>query len=146
MPDAISNAFMKAILISPLHALLGDSFAVITVTGRRTGRRISTPINVSPQDGEFTVISYRNRRWWKNLRDGRKGELHHRGETFPVTARIIDRTSEVLDELKTFFGRYPGHAKYFGVRIDDRQNLNREDLDRAAADRVIIRLAPSEKE
>jgi deazaflavin-dependent oxidoreductase (nitroreductase family) len=119
MPGLISNAFMKAILVSPLHAMPGDSFAVITVRGRKTGRRISTPINVSPQDGEFTVISYRNRTWWRNLRDGRKGELHHRGKTFPVTARIFEQPSQVPAELKAFFGRYPGHAKYlaFGCTI-----------------------------
>jgi hypothetical protein len=90
MPNPISNAFITAILRSPFHSLLGDSFGVITATGRRTGRRISTPINVSRMGEEFTAVSYRKRTWWRNLAGGRAGELQVGGKTIPVTARIID--------------------------------------------------------
>jgi deazaflavin-dependent oxidoreductase (nitroreductase family) len=138
MPNLIANKFMQTMIASPLHPLLGGGFAVITVTGRKTGRRISTPINVSPQGTEFTVVSTRNRNWWKNLRDGKKGELRYQGKTISVTARIVDQASEVPAELKAFFGRYPGHAKYFGVRMDDHGSPLEEDLTRAAKDRVII--------
>jgi len=61
MPTPIGNAFITAILRSPLHSVLGYGFGLITVTGRRTGRRISTPINVSRLGEEFTVVSYRKR-------------------------------------------------------------------------------------
>jgi len=68
MPGSFGNFFMKAILNSPLHGLLGDSFAVITVTGHKTGRAISTPVNVSFADNCYTVVSTRDRTWWRNLR------------------------------------------------------------------------------
>jgi hypothetical protein len=45
MPTPLGNFFMKTLIYSPLHPLLGGSFAVITVTGRKTGNLISTPIN-----------------------------------------------------------------------------------------------------
>ncbi len=41
MPHPLADAFLMALLRSPLHPLLGDSFAVITVTGRKTGRPFS---------------------------------------------------------------------------------------------------------
>lgn len=44
-PNAIGNFFIKAIVNSPLHLLVGKSLAVVTAEGRRTGRRYSTPIN-----------------------------------------------------------------------------------------------------
>jgi deazaflavin-dependent oxidoreductase (nitroreductase family) len=142
MPSSFGNGFMKAIIVSPLHALLGDGFAVITVTGRKTGRRIATPINVSTRGGEFIVISYRNRTWWRNLLDGRRGELHHRGKTIPVEARILDQTPAVAAELKKYFETYPGRAKYFGIRITAEGHTLEEDLTRAAEDRVVVLLMP----
>jgi deazaflavin-dependent oxidoreductase (nitroreductase family) len=142
MPSAFGNAFMKAIIVSPLHGLMGDGFALITVTGRKSGRRISTPVNVSPQGLEFLVISYRNRTWWRNLLGGRSGELHHRGKSFPVSARILDQAAGVLPVLKSFFEQYPDRAKYFGVRTDAHGVVLREDLTRAAEERVAVFLTP----
>jgi deazaflavin-dependent oxidoreductase (nitroreductase family) len=142
MPNPIGNAFISAILRSPLHPLLGDSFGVITVTGRKTGRRISTPINVARAADGFTVVSTRGRTWWRNLLDGRAGELRVGGKTVPVTARIADQPGEVRDGLKAYFERYPEYAKYFGIRRDERGVIPDADLARAAGERVIIRLIP----
>ena len=143
MPTKIGNLFMTAIIASPLHRLMGDGFAVITVTGRKTGRRISTPINVFSQNGELVVISYRSRNWWKNLLDGRKGELRHCGKTFPVAARILDQPPGVLAMLKTYFDRYPERAKFFEIRTGADGRILEADLARSAQDRVVIFLAPS---
>ncbi len=142
MPTPFGNAFMSVLLRSPLHPLLGDSFAVITVTGRKTGRRISTPINVAREPEGFTVVSYRNRTWWRNLLGGRAGELLYQGKTIPVTARIADQPGEVRDGLKAYFDRYPDYAKYFGIRRDEQGAIAEADLTRAAGERVIIRLIP----
>jgi len=142
MPSPFANAFMKAILLSPFHALMGDAFAVVTVTGRKTGRRISTPVNVTLQDGEYLVISLRNRTWWRNLLDGRAGELHHHGKTFPVAARILDQAPKVLPVLKRFFEAHPGRENYFGIRTDPEGYAFKDDLTRAAEERVAVFLAP----
>ena len=142
MPNPIGNAFMSAILRSPLHPLLGDSFGVITVTGRKTGRRISTPINIARAADGFTVVSFRNRTWWRNLLGGRAGELRAGGKTIPVTARIIEQPGEVQDGLKAYFDRYPEYSKFIGIRRDEQGVIPEADLARAAGDRVIIRLIP----
>jgi deazaflavin-dependent oxidoreductase (nitroreductase family) len=142
MPSPLANVFMKAVILSPLHPLMGDAFAMLAVTGRKTGRRISTPVNVTLQDGEYLVISLRNRMWWRNLLDGRAGELHHRGKTFPVTARILDQAPKVLPVLKSFFEAYPCREKYFGIRTDPGGHALEHDLTRAAEERVAVFLAP----
>lgn len=142
MPTSIGNAFMKAILCSPLHPLLGESFGVISVTGWKTGRRISTPINIARREDGFTVVSYRNRTWWRNLRDNRRGELRVGGKAMTVTARILESASEVEAGLKDYFERYPAYAKYFGMRTDAGGKIPEEELKRVARDRVIIRLTP----
>jgi deazaflavin-dependent oxidoreductase (nitroreductase family) len=137
---------MQAIIRSPLHPLLGDSFAVISLTGRKTGRRISTPINVARESDGFTVVSFRSRTWWKNLRGGRTAELRVGGKTVTVRATIIDRPSEVAEGLKKYFGLYPGYAKYFGIHPAENGRIPDGDLEHAAKDRVMIRLTPQERD
>jgi len=68
MPSALENFFMKAIINSPFHSLLGESFAVITFEGRKSGKRYSTPVNVARVDSTWIVVSMRERTWWRNLR------------------------------------------------------------------------------
>jgi deazaflavin-dependent oxidoreductase (nitroreductase family) len=144
MPSSIANAFLTALLRSPLHPLLGESFAVITVTGRRTGRRISTPINVARLGEGYTAVSFRKRTWWRNLLGGRTGELRVGGKTVSVTARIIDQPAEVRDGLMAYFESYPGYAKYFEIRTDGQGRIADEDLVRVSKDRVIIQLLPGD--
>jgi hypothetical protein len=74
MPSSLDNFFIKTLIISPLHPLLDESFAVITVTGRRTGKPITTPINIVCVDSVLTVVSMRDRTWWRNLRKGRPAQ------------------------------------------------------------------------
>jgi deazaflavin-dependent oxidoreductase (nitroreductase family) len=142
MPSSIGNFFVTALLRSPLHPLLGKSFAVITVTGRKTGRKISTPINVSPEGDGFSVVSCRSRTWWKNLRDGRPGELRIGGKTAGVTAQILDRPADVAAGLTRFFERHPDSAKYFGIHPGPGGKLPESEIARVANDRVMTHLAP----
>jgi deazaflavin-dependent oxidoreductase (nitroreductase family) len=145
MPGSFGNFFMKAIINSPLHSLLGDSFAVITVTGRKTGRAISTPVNVSRDEGSYTVVSMRDRSWWRNLRGDVPAHLRVSGKTFPVRGEIIEDSSAVREELRQYFRQRPGSAKYFNVRLTSEGEPDPEGLQHAAEERLIIRLHPSTK-
>jgi hypothetical protein len=135
MPSPIGNFFVKTLVNSPLHPLLGSQFAVISLTGRRSGRAFSTPINVMNIDGTLTAISSRERTWWRNLQDGATATLRHRGRSSTVRAELLTRSDEVLAGLQACFRVYPGLAKYFGGTDPDR-------LAAAAADRILIRLFP----
>ena len=60
-------------------------FAVIEHTGRRSGRRYTTPVRVVEQPGGFIVpLTYGpNTTWYVNLRAG-AAQLHWQGRTIPV--------------------------------------------------------------
>ncbi|HVQ86447.1 MAG TPA: nitroreductase/quinone reductase family protein [Mycobacterium sp.] len=60
-------------------------FAVIEHTGRRSGRRYTTPLRVVEQPGGFIVpLTYGPRtNWYINLRAG-PGQLHWQGRDIPV--------------------------------------------------------------
>ncbi len=141
MPNAISNFFMKTIVNSPLHPLLGSRFAVITFEGRKSGKRYSTPINVTRGGDTFTAVSLRSRNWWRNLRGGRQAELRVSGRRYTVRGEVLEDHGAVVAGLAQYFRQNPGYAKYFGVRLTPDGQLSGEDLDRAADERVIIRLS-----
>ena len=141
MPGAVSNFFMKTIINSPLHPLLGNRFAVITVEGRKTGKLYTTPINVTKDGETFTVISLRNRSWWRNLRGGRQAKLRVSGRQYAVRGEVLEDHDAVVDGLTRYFEQHPGYAKYFAVHLTSDGRPLSEDLNRAAEERVMIRLS-----
>jgi len=69
-------------------------FAVIEHTGRRSGRRYTTPIRVVERPGGFIVpLTYGPKtNWYVNLRAG-PGQLHWQGRTITVGNPTIVPTS-----------------------------------------------------
>jgi deazaflavin-dependent oxidoreductase (nitroreductase family) len=142
MPSALGNFFMKALINSPIHSLLGDSLAVITFKGRKSGRRYSTPINVVRVDNAWTVVSLKERTWWRNLRNGGKAELRLAGQRVQVRGEVVEDRAEVLTGLTNYFSLYPGYIRYFDIHLGSDGQLVKEELERAAEGRVLIRLRP----
>jgi len=80
--NKVVNPFVKAVLRSPAHGLLGSRLLLVTVTGRRSGRRYTFPVNYE-RDEERVVIHVgwpERKRWWRNLSDGGTVELLIDGE------------------------------------------------------------------
>jgi len=142
MPSLLGNFFIKTLINSPFHPLLGKSFAVITVTGCKTGKPISTPINTVYIDGILTVISMRNRTWWRNLRKGRPAQLSRAGKRFKVRGEIVETPDQVTSGLEKYFAQYPGYAKYFNIRPGPDGKPDHRELMLQASERVLIRIFP----
>ena len=79
--NRLANPFVVAILRSPLHGPLSRRLALISVTGRRSGRSYTFPVAYLEQDGEVTIdVGWPERkRWWRNLGDGGSVGLLLRG-------------------------------------------------------------------
>lgn len=76
-----ANPAVRAVLSSPLHPLLSRRLALITVIGRRSGRRYTFPVGYR-QDGDRVVVNVgwpERKQWWRNLRDGDPVEMRIRG-------------------------------------------------------------------
>ncbi|MBV8346562.1 MAG: nitroreductase family deazaflavin-dependent oxidoreductase, partial [Mycolicibacterium sp.] len=75
-------------------------FAVIDCTGRRSGRRYSTPIRLVEQpDGFIVPLTYGPRTsWYVNLKAG-PGQLHWQGRTMRVGNPTLVPTNTVADQL-----------------------------------------------
>jgi hypothetical protein len=77
-----ANRLVVAILASPLHPLCSGRLALITVTGRRSGRRHTLPVGYTEHDGRLTipVLWPGRKRWWRNLRGGAAVQVRLRGD------------------------------------------------------------------
>jgi hypothetical protein len=72
---------VRTVLRSPLHGLVSDRLALITVTGRRSGRKYTFPVGYE-QEGDRVQITVgwpEGKRWWRNLRQGGEVQLWLRG-------------------------------------------------------------------
>src|SRR5947199_8119264 len=65
-----ANPVVRAVLSSAFHRLLSRKLALITVTGRRSGRRYTFPVSYR-QDGDRVLINVgwpERKHWWRNLK------------------------------------------------------------------------------
>ena len=63
------NPVVKAVLRSPAHRLLSGQLALITVTGRVSGREYTIPVLYERDGGTVRIeVGWPERkRWWRNL-------------------------------------------------------------------------------
>jgi deazaflavin-dependent oxidoreductase (nitroreductase family) len=102
---------------------LGIETIVLATTGRRTGRRreaalyaFRDPVRAGERPPAWVVVPTHGGRptepaWWGNLRVEPAGEVHHRGDRWPVRARVADpeETERLWDRI---LDAYPGYDLY----------------------------------
>ena len=139
-----SNRFVARLLCSPLHVFM-SGIMLITVTGRKSGQPISTPVNYVRDSDKLLVTSLIDRTWWKNLRGGAQISLRLDGKTYHANAIVIEDRPAVEKELLRFF-QLAGRT-IAGIHLTpDGQPTQPEKFAEVAKSRVIVeitRLTPS---
>jgi len=133
------NDFMSWVLRSPLHGMLSNGMMLITVTGRKTGKQYTTPVEYFREDGNLWVMTSRDRTWWRNLKGGAKVSLLLKRK--PVTACAeLDLDERVVEaRMYEYIKHMPRAAKPLGIHIEN-GNAKPEDIARTAKDRLFVRL------
>ena len=74
--NRIVNPALKAVLRSPIHRLASGRVALLTYTGRRSGREYTIPCFYRDKGDEVTIaVGWPDRKvWWRNL-TGRGGPV-----------------------------------------------------------------------
>ena len=108
------------VLITPLArlGLAGSRTHILTVPGRRSGRRYSTPVQLVIQDDErWLVAPYGEREWVKNARAASEVELTRAGRTTRYAIEEIgpDKAAPVLRE---YLRTTPVVKGYFDATAD----------------------------
>ncbi len=121
------NPAIVWILHSPLHPLLSVGLMLITVTGRRTGRRYTIPVGYQRNGDEITVLisKARRKRWWRNYLEPRPVELHVHGRMLHGEARVVPGSSEEFRAaMDATFRRLPFMGRQFGINYARRTGLS----------------------
>jgi deazaflavin-dependent oxidoreductase (nitroreductase family) len=134
------NAVMIWLLRSRLHGLLDRGILLVTVTGRKSGKTYTTPVNYLRDGDTLWVTSTRGRTWWRNLKGGAPLGVYLTGHAYHAHGQAIVEESAVAESLAAYLHIAPQYAKYFKVALDAVGQPVPADCARAARERVMVRI------
>jgi len=135
------NDFVKLFLRMPLHVFLGNTM-LITVTGCKSGKKYSTPVNFYQDGDTLWVISNRDRTWWRNVTNGANVSIVLKGKTMDAFAKAELDPKDVESHLFDYVRHIPMSARSLGIRMENK-TPKIEDIARVAKDRLFVRIKPS---
>jgi deazaflavin-dependent oxidoreductase (nitroreductase family) len=136
----ILNPVMKGLLRSPFHSAVSDRIMIIGFTGKKSGKRYATPVSYYRENG--TVYCFTHGRWWQNLQDGADVRLRVAGEDLTGRAETVTDDEELKSEyLAKMMRAVPSDARYYNISFDGSGEPNAADVEKAAAEAVMIRIA-----
>ena len=136
------NRIMKMLLHSPLHALMSGSIMVVYFTGRKTGRRGSTPVRYLRDDDGLYCLTGRETRWWPNFLAAAPVELQVAGKRLSGSAQALpDDADAKTAALRIMLARFPSDAAYHGMALKRGQTPTDEQIKSAVARDVLVRFA-----
>ena len=103
----VGNIFVGGILRSPFHRLLSKNTMLITFTGRLSGKRYTTPVNYLLIGDVLSVVSQRDRTWWRNLRGGSLVTLQLNGEKVRGRAVVVEDDEGIHQHLLAYLQQAP---------------------------------------
>jgi hypothetical protein len=138
-PPAWANSLMKWAVTTPgIQAMVGQGVALLTFTGRKTGKTYTIPVSYHREDATVTVVTKRVRNWWRNFETPAEVELRLAGRRYTGRAETLTDNEETLGFMVDYLGKRPIDAKAYGLARDE---LTREKVARILPHIVVIRIA-----
>ena len=137
------NPLVTAVLRSPAHWLLSSGLMLLTVTGRRSGRRYTIPVGYHRLDDCIVVLvaEARSKKWWRNYRTPGGIEVKLRGKTLHGTAHALPPASPEFSRLmEASFRRARMVPAIFGIEFDARKGLTAEQLARLGTEAALVKI------
>lgn len=136
--NRLANPILSALLRSPFHGLVDGNLMLISVLGRRSGQAYTTPVNYVREGDHLTVISLRERTWWRNVRRGAPVTLHLQGRPRGGYATVAEDETTVAQLLGGILALQPRYARFLRVALQPDATPEPGDLARAARSRVVV--------
>lgn len=134
------NDFVKFFLRTPLRAFMGNTM-LITVTGKKTGRKYSTPVSFYRNEGWLWVITSRDRTWWRNVKNGAPVSILVNGQASGGYAEAELDEKAVGLHLCDYVQRMPMAARSLGIRMENKKP-NPFDVAKVSKDRLFVKIKP----
>lgn len=134
----LMNPAVAWLLRSRLHGITSKTVMLITFTGRKSGRKYTTPISYVRDENRvrvFTVFP-----WWRNMRNGEEvtvliAGVEHRGNATAVTGD----PERIREALRDFLKRVPLDKPYYN-RGPDGQWDGTSNLDHKVVPVVLVEI------
>ena len=138
----IANPIVKALLRSPLHRIASGSLTLLHFTGRKSGRRYTTPLSYVRKRDTVWLLSAHSTRWWMNLRGGDAPvALEIARTTYTGKARLWETdNTELRDRVRRYLSALPRDAKVYGIKLDDNKLPDEASLVRAAPQLILVEI------
>jgi len=133
------NKFMSWVLRSPFHGTLSNGMMLITVTGRKSGKKYTTPVGFYRSEGNLWILTSRDRTWWRNLRGGACVELYLQRKTVKGFGELELGEGEIQKRLGEYIFEVPQVARSLGIHIENGK-VNKDDVARVAKDRLFVKI------
>jgi hypothetical protein len=121
------NPFMKLILHSPLHGRISSRVMELSFTGRKSGKRYSTPVAYVREGDTVIVVTYSS--WRKNFTQPTPVQMLIQGKSMHGTAIFVDDPARIKPLLHTLMAAS-------GKEMLQRMGLWVDDLDAASPEAV----------
>src|SRR5215470_18403091 len=137
------NPVISYVLASRLHWLLSPGLMLITVTGRKTGRRYTIPVGYHEAADAIVVLvgEAPSKTWWRNYREEAPIELLVRGRHLSGRAKVLSPASEEFrTRAEASFRRARAIPWIFGIHFDHRCGLTDAQVEELGRQAVIVRI------
>jgi len=136
---AVINIAVRALLMSPFHALMSSSILLISYTGRKSGKAYTTPVRYVRTDRGVRCFTSEEVQWWRNVRANPVVTLRVRGVPGQYQAKILEGDVEsIRRRLIDYFAIFPQDAAYHDIRRSRDGSLDGNDLDRASREAIVV--------
>ena len=138
------NPVMAWLLKSPFHSLVSKNMLLITVTGRKSGKLITTPTAYFREENTLWIISDRSSKWWRNLRGSANAIVMLEGKRIQGRGSVIEDEHDVAQRLFDNFKVDAQRAKFAQVKIDENGLPVFEDCERTAKKMMAVKIELSQ--
>jgi len=135
------NPIFRTILRSPLHWIFSSALLLITVTGRRTGRRYTIPVGYQRDGNQIVILvsQARRKQWWRNYREPARVELWLRGRAVEGRAvALVADDAAFREACESTLRRMPSVGRAFQIRYDPAAGLTSEQIERLRANAAVV--------
>jgi hypothetical protein len=133
------NPVMRRLLASPLHWPWSRWFAVLAWTGRKTGRRYSTPVSFV-REGRTAYVTTGDR-WWRNLTERAPVAMRISGRWRKGTAVSLTDPADSREQHERLFREHPWFRLLAGIPRGPEGGPDTVAVARAVmAGRVLVRI------
>jgi len=137
------NPIVGLLLKSPIHYFWSSSLLLITFTGRRSGKKFTTPVRFIRTGEIVRCFTSSENQWWRNLRGGSDVVLRIEGRETPYHAVAVENDpAEIEKWLVYYLARFPQDAAYHDIRLNKDKSLDTASLQRASKNAIVIEASP----